>query len=202
MKCNYVTIEREYGSGGTKIAQLLSKECNVPCYGREILEAVAKKRGISVERVEQFEEKTTGSFLYTIAMMARAQSGDSTMLTEEEEIYVEEQGEIRKMAMQGNAIFLGHCASEALNDRKGVIKVFIRSSSDEEKCRRIKTDYGIPDGEIDKTQKFYDKKRASYYRANTLKNWKDFSNYDIVLDTATLGIDGCVSVLKGLFPGH
>lgn len=35
MKCRYITIEREYGSGGTKIARRLAEECGVPCYGQE-----------------------------------------------------------------------------------------------------------------------------------------------------------------------
>ena len=43
MKCRYITIEREYGSGGTSIAHLLSEQTGVPCYGREILEKVAKR---------------------------------------------------------------------------------------------------------------------------------------------------------------
>ena len=46
MKFRYITIEREYGSGGTKIARKLSEVCGIPCYGREILEAVAKKQGL------------------------------------------------------------------------------------------------------------------------------------------------------------
>lgn len=36
----YITIEREYGSGGTQIARKLSAITGVPCYGREILEKV------------------------------------------------------------------------------------------------------------------------------------------------------------------
>lgn len=199
MKCKYVTIEREYGSGGTKIARLLSEECRVPCYGREILEAVAKRMDISVERIEQYEEKATNSLLYTLVMMGRAQAGNSDMLTAEGVIYLEEQEEIRKMAMEGKTIFLGHCASEALRDKEGVIRVFIRSGSNEEKRQRIREDYGIAQKDIDATQKFYDRKRANYYYANTSKNWKNLSNYDIVLDSAALGIEGCVSVLKGLF---
>ena len=199
MKCKYVTIEREYGSGGTKIARLLSEECRVPCYGREILEAVAKRMDISVERIEQYEEKATNSLLYTLVMMGRAQAGNSDMLTAEGIIYLEEQEEIRKMAMEGKTIFLGHCASEALKDKEGVIRVFIRSGSNEEKRQRIREDYGIAQKDIDATQKFYDRKRANYYYANTSKNWKNLSNYDIVLDSAALGIEGCVSVLKGLF---
>ena len=39
----YLTIEREYGSGGTKIARELAKICEVPCYGEEILEAASRK---------------------------------------------------------------------------------------------------------------------------------------------------------------
>lgn len=37
MKFRYITIEREYGSGGTKIARRLSEISGVPCYGHEIL---------------------------------------------------------------------------------------------------------------------------------------------------------------------
>ena len=44
----YVTIEREYGSAGTEIAKKLSKECEIPCYGREILEELSRKAGMSL----------------------------------------------------------------------------------------------------------------------------------------------------------
>ena len=47
-------------------------------------------------------------------------------------------------------------------------------------------------------RKKYDKKRANYYRANTMKRWDDYRNYDIVLNSGELGIEGCVKVLKGL----
>ena len=51
MKYQYITIEREFGSGGTRIGELLAKECKMPCYGREILECVARKYDISVDRL-------------------------------------------------------------------------------------------------------------------------------------------------------
>ena len=47
-------------------------------------------------------------------------------------------------------------------------------------------------------RKKYDKKMANYYRANTMKRWDDYRNYDIVLNSGKLGIEGCVKVLKGL----
>ena len=199
MKFRYITIEREYGSGGTKIGRELSKVSGVPCYGREILEAVAKKRGITEDQINRYEESVTGSLLYTIFVMGRMQSGNQDMLTEEGKIFLDEQLEIRRLAMDGPAIFLGHCASEALRDQKGVIKVFIRSSDDQEVKKRIEEDYQITKDKVESTRRYYNKKRAGYFRANTGKEWKDLKNYDVVLDSSKLGIDGCVNVLKGLF---
>lgn len=199
MKFRYITIEREYGSGGTKIGRRLSELCSVPCYGREILEAVAKKRGITEDQINRYEESVTGSLLYTVFLMGRMQSGSQDMLTEEGKIFLDEQLEIRRLAMDGPAIFLGHCASQALREQKGVIKVFIRSSDEQQVKKRIEEDYQIARDKIDATRRYYNKKRAGYYRANTGNDWKDMKNYDLVLDSAVLGIDGCVHVLKGLF---
>ena len=199
MKFRYITIEREYGSGGTKIARRLSEVSGVPCYGREILEAVAKKQGIPVERINQYEEKATGSLIYSMFVMSRVQTGDPNMLTKEGKVFLDEQLEIRRLAMEGPAIFLGHCASDALRDQKGVIKVFIHSENEEEVKNRIAKDYGIAPGDVESTRRFYNKKRAGYFRANTGNEWKDLKNYDVVPDSAKLGIEGCVNILKGIF---
>lgn len=199
MKFRYITIEREYGSGGTKIARRLSEVSGVPCYGREILEAVAKKQRIPVERINQYEEKATGSLIYSMFVMSRVQTGDPNMLTKEGKVFLDEQLEIRRLAMEGPAIFLGHCASDALRDQKGVIKVFIHSENEEEVKNRIAKDYGIAPGDVESTRRFYNKKRAGYFRANTGNEWKDLKNYDVVLDSAKLGIEGCVNILKGIF---
>ena len=197
MKCNYITIEREYGSGGTFVARKLAEECGINCYGREILEEVSKEYNISPESIEHYEETVTNSFLYSMFIISRVQAGDPDMLENEGHIYVAEQRMIKKMASRGRAIFLGHCAAEALKDRKGVIKVFIRSSK-EDKTKRIMDLYGIDEREVELIRKKFDKKRANYFYANTAKTWDDLRNYDIVLDVSNLGIDGCVEMLKGL----
>ena len=199
MKFRYITIEREYGSGGTKIARKLSEVTGVPCYGQEILEAVAKKQGIPVESINQYEEKATGSLIYAMFVMSRVQTGDPNMLTTEGKVFLDEQLEIRRLAMEGPAIFLGHCACDALKDQKGVVKVFIHSENEEEVKNRITKDYGIAPTEAEAIRRFYNKKRAGYFRANTGNDWKDLKNYDVVLDSSKLGIEGCMNVLKGIF---
>lgn len=201
MKCRYITIEREYGSGGTKIARRLAEECGVPCYGQEILQAVSKSLDVPVEQIQKYEETVSTSFLYTTFMLSRVQEGNADMLSKEGHIFVAEQNEIKNLAATGPAIFIGHCASEALKERK-ILKVFIRCSDEAEKKKRIAEDYGIQPANIDSTRKRFDNKRSRYYFANTAKKWEDLKNYDIVLDSAKLGIDGCVDILKSILAGN
>ena len=160
---------------------------------------MAKKQGIPVERINQYEEKATGSLIYSMFVMSRVQAGDPSMLTTEGKVFLDEQIEIRRLAMEGPAIFLGHCASDALREMKGVVKVFIHSENEEEIKNRITEDYGIAPAEVESTRRYFNKKRAGYFRANTGNDWNNLKNYDIVLDSSKLGIEGCVNVLRGLF---
>lgn len=151
-----------------------------------------------MEDIQKYEENNTGSFLYSIYALSRLQSGNSEPLTIEGRVFIAEQEAIKELSAKGKAIFLGHCTSEALKDQSGVVKVFIRCSDKEEKKARIVRDYGIPESEAENTGKRFDIKRSNYYKSNTGKNWYNPANYDIVLDSAALGIDGCVAVLEGL----
>ncbi len=193
----YVTIEREYGSGGRAVAKRLSEEVGIPCYGREILESAASRLNIPVSQLERYEENTTNSFLYSVVMMGSIQSADPDMLMRDGHLFVAEQMAIRNLAANGPAIFLGHCASEALRGQKNVIKVFIKSSIEARKNRIIR-EYGIPAENVDSTIRRFDKKRSGYYMVNTAKKWHDLNNYDVVLDSSVLGVEGCMAALKGI----
>ena len=86
-----------------------------------------------------------------------------------------------------------------MRDQKNLVKVFIHSEDENEVKKRITEDYGIAPADVESTRKFYNKKRAGYFRANTGNEWKDLKNYDIVLDSSKLGIEGCVNILRGVF---
>lgn len=198
MKNKYITIEREYGSGGTKIAQLLAKELGLPCYGKEILEKVSKSQGVPYDMIESYEETVTSSFLYSVYMMSQVSQGSKDLLTKDGHIYMAELDVIKDFAKNGPAVFIGHCALEALKEFDNVVNVFIQCTDEETKKNRIIEDYNVPEKQIDSVRKRYDKKRSNYFHSNTGKKWHDMKNYDIVLDSGKIGIDGCVKVLKEL----
>lgn len=196
MKINYITIEREYGSGGSKIARQLAEECGIPCYGREILESISKEQNISVDKLQEFEKNATASLLYSLVLMSQNQPGD--LHSNPGRICLDEQVTIQKLAEQGPAIFLGHCASKALEKKEGVLRVFIHADW-EEKMKRIDSDYKLVGTDAEHAMKKADKKRANFYTANTTKKWTDIHNYDVVLDSSHFGIDQCVAFLKDLY---
>ena len=198
MRMKYITIEREYGSGGTLIGKALAEKCQVPCYGQEILERASERLQISVDEIRKYEEKATNSVLYSLYMLWQPRSLSDEMLSSEGKVFVEEQNAIKEFANQGSAIFMGHCACEALKEYDNVVRVYIHAD-DETKKKRIMADYGIAEANVTIVEKRNNKRRASYYTANTQKKWNGLQNYDIVLDSSKLGIDGCVDVLAGLF---
>ena len=200
MKIQYITIEREYGSGGTKIARETAARCGIACYGSEILEEVARKHHTDLDTLQEYEEKASSSFLYSMFVMTQSQTGDPDLLSHEGKLYVAQTRIIRELADRGPAVFVGHCASHALQDREGVLRVFIRAE-DADKERRIVADYGIDPDEVISVCRRFNRKRANYYAFCTQKKWNDLQNYDVVLNSSQLGLDGCAAALAALYQG-
>lgn len=198
MKVRYITIEREFGSGGTKIAAETAKKCGITSYGREILETVAKQQKVSVNVLEEYEEKVSGSFLYSMFAMTQAQSGNPDLLMPETKLYVAETRVIKELAQQGPGIFVGHCAAQTLKEMDGVLRVFIRAGEDEKKRRAVE-DYKIPQDQVDAACRKANRRRAHYYSFCTGSKWDDPANYDVVLDSTRLGIEGCAAALAAIY---
>jgi cytidylate kinase len=197
MKYKYVVIEREYGSAGTRIGELLSEMSGLPCYGRSILEQVSERLQIPVAQIEQYEEKATNSFLYSVYCMGKLTTGVNDYLSDEAKIYLEEQEVIRSIVAQGPAIFIGRCASNAVNERDDALHVFIHADKSVRRERAVR-EYGILPEQVDNVIHKFDKKRSNYYSEFTGKKWRDYQNYEMVLDSGRLGIENCAGMIWDL----
>ena len=194
MGYKYIALESEYGSGGGQIARQTAEMCGIPLYGRRVLEIVSQRLHIPVETIEEREETITSSFLFSIYMLSQTSGGDSDALPLEDRIFLEAQDAIRGLSVLGPAVFLGHCAAHALEERSDVLRVFIRADRSLRE-KNIAARRGLSAREAAQELKRTDQKRANYFRAYTRKGWTDPENYDLILDSGTLGAKTCADML-------
>ena len=77
MKNNIVIcIGRQFGSGGKEIGELVAKKLGIPCYDKEIIYEMAKKSGVSKELLEDYDERPTNSFLYSLSLGSYSSHGN------------------------------------------------------------------------------------------------------------------------------
>lgn len=194
MKYNIITIEREYASGGSEIGRRLGEKLNLPCYGNEILEEVARRSGTTSAQLQHLEETATNSFLYSIAMMSKMISGDLDGLSDEGAMFIEESKLIWELANKGPSIFVGRCAGRVLREKEDALRVFIHADYDYRKKRALEI-YGVESGNVEALLKKSDRRRANYYNANSKVKWDDKTEYHMILDSGRLGIEKCVELI-------
>jgi len=156
---------------------------------------VAVKMGTTPKQIAHLEESATNSVLYSVAMMAKIVSGESDGLSKESEIYLTEAAIMKELANRGSCIIVGRCANWILRNRNDVINVFIHADMEARKKRAVE-EYGLDSDKIELVLKKQDKRRASFYKANTAKIWDDKTSYHMILDSDKLGISKCVELIE------
>ena len=109
-------------------------------------------------------------------------------LNNADELFIEESKMIKEVADTESCVIIGRCADFILKDRKNVFKVFIYSNM-EDKIKRATEFYGFDKNKAEKEIKRIDKLRANHYKYYTEKEWSDHSNYDVCINSDTLGVE-------------
>ena len=73
-------------------------------------------------------------------------------------------------------------------DKENIVKVFIYSTM-EDKIKRATTYYGLDKEKAEKEIVRIEKQRGNHYKYYTGKEWKDFKNYDICINSDALGVE-------------
>ena len=190
-----LAIEREFGSGGREIGMKVAKAAGIPYYDGALLVKAAESYGLSISLLKEYDEKRTGSFLFDIAAFADAYQRLPGKKSVPELLYTI-QKTIENIERQGPAVFIGRCSTEILKKNPHVTSVYIYSSDEQKKLRRIvDTGDAISENEARKLMEKMDKQRRNSFRYWSQKNWSDRANYDMELNTGTLSIEKCVDIL-------
>lgn len=192
-----VTISREFGSGGRKVGELLAQQLCIPFYDKEIIQITQEKSGLSKEFLENAEEHSRRSFLFSIATTAYADMKYpyqyDTPVTDK--AFFAQSDVIRELAAKNNCVIVGRCADYILKEEDKMLRVFITAEHDD-RLKRIIAEYGIDEKEAPAKLKKADKARASYVRLYTGEEWGSIHNHDLIINTSFTGIEGAVNIIK------
>lgn len=196
---NYViTIARGYGSGGRTIGMMLAKEFNIPYYDRELMRLASDESGINEELFAKADENLKKSLLFKIAR--KEYNGelippDREDFVSNDNLFAYQAKVIKDLAAEGPCIIVGRCADFILKDMQNVLRLYIHAPL-EDCVRRAKGHLQGNDKEVEKQILAIDKRRASYYKYYTGKNWTDAGNYDLCLNTGNMDYETCVEIAK------
>lgn len=192
MKNRVITISREFGSGGRTIGKKTAEKLNIPCYDSQLIQKIAAESGFNEEYIKEAGEYAPGGFL------SSALSHRGIAITNEDYIWEIQCRTITDLAQQGPCVIVGRCADYILRDKADCLKVFIHADLDF-RAKRIVEVYGEREQSPQQRPKDKDKRRAAYHRFYTDMKWGHAQNYDLTLNSGTLGIENCVNIITQLY---
>ena len=181
-----ITLTREYGSGGRYIGKLVAQKLGIKLYDKEFIIEVAEKTGLSEQYIKENEQKRNSLDILN--------NGYYSDLSNSDELFVKESQLIKEVSDREPCIIVGRCADQILKDNKNVLKVFIYSDMKNKIDRAVKY-YGMDKKKAEKEIIRIDKLRENHYKYYTDKKWKDFSNYDICINSDKVGVEKAADLI-------
>jgi len=181
-----ITLTREYGSGGRYIGKLVAQKLGIKLYDKEFIIEVAEKTGLSEQYIKENEQKRNALDILN--------NGYYSDLSNSDELFVKESQLIKEVSDREPCIIVGRCADQILKDNKNVLKVFIYSDMKNKIDRAVKY-YGMDKKKAEKEIIRIDKLRENHYKYYTDKKWKDFSNYDICINSDKVGVEKAADLI-------
>ena len=194
-----ITIARQVGSGGREVGELVAKNLGIDYHDKSLINMAAEKSGLSPEVLHNTDEKATPSFLYSIAMggmgMVPFTHGMPYDTPINDRLFVLQSGIIEELAKSHSCVFIGRCADFVLRDFDNVLRVFVYADI-EKRAETIAKRNDISISEARHLATKLDKKRSNYYGYYTSKKWGRSENYDLMIDTTKIGVEGAAKIIE------
>ena len=196
-----IVIDREYGSGGREVARILSEKLGMEFYDGNLLVLAGKEYGIDLGTLQTYDEKGVGSLLHDLSLVRNSGIGSTVYGTTVNEapfqVYSAQSRLVQQLVAKGPAIFLGRCTGQILKAEARVpfIHAFVYASNMQDRIDRAREVDGVEASRIEAYIKRRDNQRKNYNKFFTDKTWGDRENYDLMLNTSTLGYEGAANAI-------
>ncbi len=171
-----ITVSRQLGSHGARIARVLAKELGYAFVDKALINKVIRQYGLTrldliYDHKPKIWELFNDNSAVTIQMMNET---------------------IAAIAARGDVVILGRGGFRVLADMADVVNVFVKAS-DSVRAKRIGKRDHINTGEAEELIKADDELRSRFVRLFYGADWADEAAYDLVIDTGSLSDEEAVA---------
>jgi len=180
-----ITISREYGSGGRYVGKLVAQKLGIKLYDKEIITKLSETTGLSTEYIKNHEQKSN--------ILDNLNNGYYYNLNNNDELFIKESNLIKELAKEP-CVIIGRCADYILKDQKNVTNIFIYNDM-KNKIKRATKYYKLNKLTAEKEINKINKLRSNHYKHYTGKTWNNPENYDICINSDTLGVENTAELI-------
>ncbi|HVN03702.1 MAG TPA: cytidylate kinase-like family protein [Bryobacteraceae bacterium] len=181
-----VTIEREYGAGGSAIAQKLAERLNWKLYDQSLTAEIARLAQCDQQHVAQLEERVDPLFYRLMKVFMRGSYERSLPVSglehlDADSMVVFMQRVIAGAAQAGDCVIVGRGGPYLLRSRADTFRVFIYAPL-AEKIRRVKA-LGKSEAEAFELVGAIDQERATFVKKYFGKDWPSRDLYHLMVNS-------------------
>jgi cytidylate kinase len=198
-----ITISRQYGSGGSEIAERVARALDWHLYDNAVVNEVAKRLGMQPAEVSAREERVPSLPERIASAMALGMPevmptvADLAMQPSEERIVEMTRRVMEEAVLAGPAVLVGRGAQCMLASRADALHVFCYAPPEALASYAV-TNLGVAPEDAARVVAENNHHREQYVKRHWKRAWRDFANYHVCVNTAWLGIDGASDLIVGL----
>ncbi len=186
MSMRIITVEREYGSGGARIAEKLARRLGWKLWDTELTQEIARRAHINPEAAARHDERVDPLLYRLFKVFARGSHERALPIGEGQSFDTDSMvrllgSVIEEVAASGNSVIVGRGSPYILRNRADVFHIFIFAPL-EEKIRRVRT-LGKSDAEARELVETIDKERGQFIKRYFGADWPCRQLYDLMINS-------------------
>jgi cytidylate kinase len=206
-----ITINRELGSGGRTVGELLAKRLGVPLYDKALIQGLQDKYNLSVDEIERLKGRSHSWWsefkrAMTIGLTTTqnyVQHGivEEPDLLVTDDIYESEVEILKGIAESESCVITGRTAFHVLRRHPNHVSILIQAPIDQRIARLVRKRGISQEDALDIIERV-DKERENYVKRYTGTSRYDTRNYDLVISIAEHTEDEVVELIMNYIEHH
>jgi cytidylate kinase len=204
MRYRILTVHREFGSGGGRIAQTIAANLGWKLLDRDIIDAIAYQAHVDPQEVHRYDEhveswlrRINQQAMRSAALAAGLELRDNALFDADEMVRISE-SIIHQAYHDGNCVIVGRGSQCVLQHKPDAFHAFVYAPHRDRILRLRKRLAESVD--VEKRIRAVDEERAKYLQQNWGKYWLNPHLYDLMISSRD-GEDETAHIIQSAMTG-